>query len=100
MKTQLYGWVRDLPDRRDLMYSPPPEVSAALPPSVDLRSGFPPCYDQGHLGSCTANAIAGALQYVESKEGDTTSRPLAAARSGTEARAMIRAYSLRQPSLP
>jgi C1A family cysteine protease len=72
MKTQRYGWVRDLPDRRDLMYAPPPEVGAALPPSVDLRSGFPPCYDQGHLGSCTANAIAGALQYVERKEGDTS----------------------------
>ncbi len=36
----------------------------ALPPSVDLRSKFPECYDQSDLGSCTANAIAGNLQYL------------------------------------
>src|SRR4051812_38919528 len=36
---------------------------AALPKKVDLRSGCPPVYDQGELGSCTANAIAGALQF-------------------------------------
>lgn len=35
-----------------------------LPTSVDLRSKFPPCYDQGNLGSCTANAIIGAYQYL------------------------------------
>ena len=69
MMTQRYGWVRDLPDRRDLMYAAPAQVSAALPDSVDLRSGFPPCYDQGELGSCTANAIAAALEFVEAKEG-------------------------------
>jgi C1A family cysteine protease len=31
--------------------------------SVDLRSYFPVVYDQGHLGSCTSNAIAGAFDY-------------------------------------
>jgi C1A family cysteine protease len=36
---------------------------------MDLSAGFPPCYDQGHLGSCTANAISGALQFLERKEG-------------------------------
>ena len=35
-----------------------------LPASIDLRSKFPPCYDQGQLGSCTANAIVGAYQYL------------------------------------
>jgi len=29
-----------------------------LPKSADLRSGCPAVYDQGDLGSCTANAIA------------------------------------------
>ena len=70
MKIPRYGWVRDLPDRRDLAYEPPPEISAALPAHVDLSPGFPDCYDQGQLGSCTANAIAGALQYLETKEGE------------------------------
>jgi len=36
---------------------------AALPPHVDLRSGCPPVYDQKKLGSCTANAIAGAVEF-------------------------------------
>jgi C1A family cysteine protease len=68
MKLQSYGWVRDLPDKRDLLYSAPAEIAAALPPRMDLRSQFPPPYDQGSLGSCTSNAIAGALQFLELKE--------------------------------
>ena len=34
-----------------------------LPTSVDLRSKCPPIYDQGQLGSCTANALVGAYQF-------------------------------------
>jgi C1A family cysteine protease len=64
------GWIRDLPDHRDLAYQPPPRLAEALPPKADLRGGFPDCYDQGALGSCTANAIAGALQFLEAKEGE------------------------------
>ena len=69
MQLAHYGWVRDIPDQRDVLYAPPPQISAALPPRVDLRLQFPPPYDQGMLGSCTANAIAGALQFLEGKEG-------------------------------
>ncbi len=69
MQVARFGWVRDIPDQRDLLYAPPPAVSQALPPKVDLRAQFPPPYDQGMLGSCTANAIAGALQFLEGKEG-------------------------------
>lgn len=32
---------------------------------VDLRDECPPIYDQGHLGSCTANALAFCYQYDE-----------------------------------
>ena len=32
--------------------------------SVDLRSRLPPCYDQGQLGSCTANAFVAAYQFL------------------------------------
>jgi C1A family cysteine protease len=39
-----------------------------MPPSVDLRSSCPPVVDQGELGSCTANAIAGALEFDQMKE--------------------------------
>ena len=68
MKIQGYGWVRDLPDHRDFIYSAPMATLQALPPSVDLRPHCPPVYDQGHLGSCTANAIAAALQFDEIKQ--------------------------------
>ena len=34
-----------------------------LPTAVDLTPLCPPVYDQGQLGSCTANAIAGAYQF-------------------------------------
>lgn len=37
----------------------------SLPTSVDLREWCPPVYDQGQLGSCTANAGCCALQYDE-----------------------------------
>jgi C1A family cysteine protease len=39
-----------------------------LPPSVDLRSECPPVYDQGQLGSCTANAIAAAIEFDQRKQ--------------------------------
>jgi C1A family cysteine protease len=63
-----YGWNRDLPDGRDFMYGAPAEVVRQLPESVDLRQGCPPVYDQGQLGSCTANAIGGALEFAQIKE--------------------------------
>jgi C1A family cysteine protease len=40
----------------------------ALPTSVDLTSKCPPVYDQGQLGSCTGNAIAGAIQFEQMKQ--------------------------------
>jgi C1A family cysteine protease len=67
-KIQRYGWNPDLPDGRDLLYAAPPEIATALPPKVDLREQCPPVYDQGHLGSCTANSIAGALEFDQMKE--------------------------------
>jgi C1A family cysteine protease len=67
-KIKRYGWVADLPDARDHLYAAPLSALTALPPSVDLRSHFPAPYDQGQLGSCTANAIAGAIQFERCKQ--------------------------------
>jgi C1A family cysteine protease len=66
-----YGWIADLPDHRDFVYGAPAAVAAALPPKVDLRKTklLPAVYNQGRIGSCTANAIAGALQFTRHKEG-------------------------------
>ena len=43
-------------------------LNTILPPSVDLRGMFPPIYDQGELGSCTANALCGIFQFEENDE--------------------------------
>jgi C1A family cysteine protease len=61
-----YGLLRDLPDQRDLLYAPAP---IALPKAADLRAGMPPIVDQGALGSCTANAVAAALDFDRHKQG-------------------------------
>jgi len=58
-----YGWIPDLPDHRDHLYSAPVIHLQALPKSVDLTNACPQVYDQGQLGSCTANAIAGAIEF-------------------------------------
>ncbi len=58
-----YGWVPQVPDIRDAKLSIPP--TTALPAEVDLCTGpdMPPVYDQGQLNSCTANAIAAAVDF-------------------------------------
>ncbi len=43
----------------------PAAAPAAPPASVDLRSWFSPVEDQGQIGSCTANAAVGLLEYFE-----------------------------------
>jgi C1A family cysteine protease len=35
-----------------------------LPDIVDLRDKMPEVYDQGQLGSCTANALAALIEYI------------------------------------
>lgn len=55
-----YGWIKDSPDNRDLVFEP---KVTSTPVSIDLRVQCPPIYNQGELGSCTANAIAAALDF-------------------------------------
>lgn len=67
-KVKNYGWQRDIPDQRDHLYAAPIANLTALPPSVDLRSVCPPVYDQGELGCCTGNGIAGAIHFDRMKQ--------------------------------
>lgn len=64
-----YGWVRDLPDTRDFLYAAPLiHFPKGLPTSIDLRAKCPAVYDQGQLGSCTANGIAAAIEFDLGKQ--------------------------------
>jgi C1A family cysteine protease len=73
-KIQRYGWRPDLPDHRDNYLTAPP-ILAVLPPAVDLRPKMPAVVDQGELGSCTANAIAGAHQFEQLKQSENAFAP-------------------------
>lgn len=57
-----YGWVRDIPDQRDIYLVPNLKNDQLC---VDLRDKCPGIYNQGKLGSCTANALAAAYEFHE-----------------------------------
>jgi C1A family cysteine protease len=59
-------WKREPVDTRDKIYAP---KAIILPKTVDLRSYCSPIEDQGNLGSCTGNAIAGIVEYLDRKSG-------------------------------
>jgi C1A family cysteine protease len=61
-----YGWRRPHLPRRCSVFSA--TFDGPLPASVDLRSGCPAVYDQGDLGSCTANALGGLAEFIMIKE--------------------------------
>ena len=64
-----YGWKKDKVDPRDLLKTFTAfSHESATTTTVDLRSKCPSVYDQGALGSCTANAIAGAYEFDMMKE--------------------------------
>jgi C1A family cysteine protease len=63
-----YGWVPDVPDQRDYMYKKTFGLLRRLPARVDLRKYCSTVENQGKLGSCTANALAGALEFLEIKD--------------------------------
>jgi C1A family cysteine protease len=70
-----FGWIPQRPDARDW----PVEklhaklgLPAEIPQAVDLRPQFAvPCYDQGELGSCTANAVVGAAEFLGYRDAGT-----------------------------
>jgi C1A family cysteine protease len=68
-KQKRYGWRPDTPDMRDHLLAVAP--AKTLPTRVSLRSQMPPVYDQGELGSCTANSIGAILELNERKQLET-----------------------------
>jgi len=65
-----YGWKKDIPDDRDLKHDFTLSANHDTIQVVDLRSKCPPIYNQGQLGSCTANAIAAAYEFDQMKENE------------------------------
>lgn len=65
MEKRKLGWTRPHKDFRDRKYLP---KIVKLPVLMDLRNIDFPIYDQGSLGSCTANALAAAYEYDEIKQ--------------------------------
>jgi C1A family cysteine protease len=63
-----YGWIPDVPDQRDLLYGAIRPAVITLPPHIDLSPECSQVEDQGNLGSCTGNALAGAIEFLEKKD--------------------------------
>ena len=71
------GWLPDYPDFRDYTIEEAYSLKsptglekvdiASLPSSVDLRKWCSPIENQGQIGSCTANACAGVVEYFENR---------------------------------
>ena len=72
-----YGWHKQKPDSRDFtirhlgLVRKLPKVT---PPSANLRRWCSEVADQGQLGSCTANAWAGLLEFNENRFPTTGSK--------------------------
>lgn len=65
MLKRKYGWRPDVPDQRDLLYAKIVRIPEKLPEKIDLRTYCSQVEDQGEIGSCTANAIAGNIEFIE-----------------------------------
>lgn len=63
-----YHWKPDRPDSRDHLFTAVPSVAPAV---VDLRTYASTIEDQGQLGSCTGQAIAGAIELIDRKNRKT-----------------------------
>lgn len=66
-KSKVYGLKIDIPDVRDFkkVWTKEEKNNASSLETCDLRNNnMPPVFDQGHNGSCSANAICGAFSYM------------------------------------
>jgi C1A family cysteine protease len=66
MGRRLDGCMRDVPSPKDHLATP---LLSTLPRQVDLREHCGAVEDQGQVGSCTANAAVGAMEYQMKKAG-------------------------------
>jgi len=63
---KIYGWIPDIPDQRDYLYSEiKPKIR--LPKQMDISRFCSSVENQGTLGSCTACSLAGNLEFLDNK---------------------------------
>ena len=67
LKKHSYGWVPDIPDARDFLYTAIKARRLRLSAQVDLRKHCSKIENQGALGSCTAQALAGNLEFLDNR---------------------------------
>ena len=68
MATYKFGYVQDNADSRDHLYAGNYDATKHLPDKVDFRGNLPPCYNQGLLDTCVANAVAPLFFMVKAIE--------------------------------
>ena len=69
LRNHFGGWRPSLPDPKRAIAD---TFGIPLRTEVDPRSDLPPIFDQGRLGSCTANATAAAFEYDAMLDGNLT----------------------------
>ena len=63
-QTKWYGWKPDLPDHRDLKFTRPDATTLPIHSTTLIgKYNMPPIYNQGDLGSCTANSLARLVEF-------------------------------------
>ena len=70
MTTHTFGWRPGLQDQRDFKFSSI-RTAVELPKSIDLRNRCSAVEDQGNIGSCTANAAIGILEFLDAVPDNT-----------------------------
>lgn len=71
-KVKVGGYIPDKEDANDKHYSASRYRTEELPARVDLREYMSPVENQGTIGSCTANSMAGAYEYLAMRALGTT----------------------------
>lgn len=90
------GWVPDVPDIRDMPFAAAFRVPRRLPSACDLRAGCSPVEDQGALGSCTAQALAGAIEFLHLRDAAASKAPDDAHRKFTDLSRLFIYYNTRE----
>ncbi|MDO9542610.1 MAG: hypothetical protein Q7J98_09845, partial [Kiritimatiellia bacterium] len=95
-----FGWLPDVPDQRDVPFRAIFRVPAKVPARVDLRENCSAVEQQGKLGSCTAQALVGALEFLELNSVKIENRCVGPAPSRGAKRSLARSGRREKSAIP